>query len=77
LAALADGGAKLDDGRAIETSSGEGPDRARRRKRRVASADLTAEEIADLLEPGSAARERWIKPLASSRCEATSSARFG
>jgi hypothetical protein len=44
----------------------------------VASAGLTAEEIANLLAPGPAAQcERWIKPLASSRCEATSSARFG
>jgi hypothetical protein len=44
----------------------------------VASAGLTAEEIADLLEPGPAMQcERWIEPLASSRCEATSSARFG
>jgi hypothetical protein len=32
----------------------------------VASAGLTAEEIADLLAPGPAAPcERWIKPLAS------------
>ena len=27
-----DGGAKVDDGRAVETSSGEGPDRARQRQ---------------------------------------------
>ena len=48
----------------IETSSGEGPDRARRRQRRVASAGLTAKEIGDLLAPGTAAQcERWIKPL--------------
>jgi hypothetical protein len=61
-----DGGAKVDDGRALETSSSEGPDRARRRQRRVASAGLTAEKIADLLAPGPAAPcERWIKPLAS------------
>jgi hypothetical protein len=59
-----DGGAKVDGGRAIETSSGEGADRARRRQRQVASAGLTAEEIADLLAPGPAAQcERWIKPL--------------
>jgi hypothetical protein len=32
----------------------------------VASAGLTAEEIADLIAPGPAAQcERWIKPLAS------------
>jgi hypothetical protein len=44
----------------------------------VARAGLTAREIADLLDPGPAAQcERRIKPLASSRCEATSSARFG
>jgi hypothetical protein len=44
----------------------------------VARAGLTAEEIADLIAPGPPLRcERWIKPLASSRCEATSSARFG
>jgi hypothetical protein len=49
-----DGGAKVDDGRATEAPSGEGPGRARRRRRRVASAGLTAEEIADLLAPGSA-----------------------
>jgi hypothetical protein len=42
----------------------------------MASAGLTAEEIADLLSPGPAAHcEPWIKPL--TRCEATSSARFG
>jgi hypothetical protein len=47
-------------------SSREGPDRARRRQRRVASAGLTAEEIADLISPGPASPcERWIKPLAS------------
>ena len=69
-----DGGAKVDDRRAAEAPSGEGPGRARRR--RVASAGLTAEEIADLLKPGPAAQcERWVKPL--TRCEATSSARFG
>ena len=40
------------------------PGRARRRRRRVASAGLTAQEIADLLSPGSARPcERWIKPL--------------
>jgi hypothetical protein len=44
----------------------------------VASAGLTAGEIADLLAPGPAAQcEPWIKPLVSSRCEAMSSARFG
>ena len=59
-----DGGAKVDDGRAVETSSGEGPDRARQRQRRVASAGLNAEEIADLLAPCSAPQcERWIKPF--------------
>jgi hypothetical protein len=32
----------------------------------VASAGLTAEEIADLLSPGPAVQcERWIKPLVS------------
>jgi hypothetical protein len=42
----------------------------------VAHADLTAEEIADLLKPGPAMRcEPWVKPL--TRREATSSARFG
>jgi hypothetical protein len=42
----------------------------------VASAGLSAEEIADLLKPGPAAQcERRVKPL--TRCEATSSARFG
>ena len=41
-------------------------DRARRRQRRVASAGLTAEEVADLLAPGPASPcERWIMPLAS------------
>ena len=69
-----DGGAKVDDGRALEAPSGEGTGRARRR--RVASAGLTAEEIADLLKPGPALQcERWVKPLM--RREATSSARFG
>jgi hypothetical protein len=44
----------------------------------VARAGLTAEEITDLLNPGPAVQcERWIKPLASARCEATSSTRFG
>ena len=72
-----DGGGEIDDGRAAEAPSGEGQNRARRRQRRVASAGLTAEEIADLLAPGPATQcERWIKPLASS-CETTSSARFG
>ncbi len=72
----AGGDAKVDDGRAAEAPSGEGPDRARRCQRRVASAGLTAEEIADLLAPGSASPcERWVKPL--TRREATSSARFG
>jgi hypothetical protein len=42
----------------------------------VARAGLTAEEIADLVNPGPAMRcERWVKPL--TRREATSSARFG
>ena len=77
-AAIAKATSEIDNGRAVETSSGEGPDRARRRQRRVARAGLTAEEIADLLEPSPVTRcERCIKPLASSRCEATSSARFG
>lgn len=44
----------------------------------MARAGLTAEEIADLLSPGSARPcERWVEPLVSARCEATSSARFG
>jgi hypothetical protein len=42
----------------------------------VARAGLTTEEIADLLNPGPVMRcEQWVKPL--TRCEATSSARFG
>jgi hypothetical protein len=44
----------------------------------VARADLTTEEMADLLVPGPRVQcERWIKPLVSAHCEATSSARFG
>ena len=69
---------EVDDGRAVEAPSGEGRDRARRLRRRVASASLTAEEIADLLAPCPAvSHEPWIKPLASANCEATSSTRFG
>jgi hypothetical protein len=56
--------AEVNDGRAIETSSGQGPDRALRSQRRVASGRLTIEEIADLPAPGPARNaSRWTKPL--------------
>ena len=63
-----DDGGEIDDGRAAKAPSGEGPGRARRRRRRMASAGLTAEEIADLLEPGPATQcEPWIKPLSCAK----------
>jgi hypothetical protein len=76
LAALADGCAKLDDGERLKLLQAKGLIERGDASAQVARAGLTAEEIADLLNPGPVMRcERWVKPLA--RREATSSARFG
>ena len=76
LAALADGGAKLDDGERLKRLQAKGLIERDDASAEVARAGLTAEEIADLLNPGPVMRcERWVKPL--TRREATSSARFG
>ena len=52
LAALADGGAKLDDGERLKLLQAKGLIERDDASAQVARAGLTAEEIADLLAPG-------------------------